>query len=96
METDVFEVRLRGAVRASWWTLLIAAEWLTVWWLLWLLVQGSPGLMDWLKTLWGGVGVEDVRHFVVVFFGVLKMALFLLVLAAVFLTLWLRELRRAG
>ena len=48
---DIFEQRVRAAAVAGWWTFLIAAGFLMLQWVLYLLFMSArPG---WLLSLWG-------------------------------------------
>jgi hypothetical protein len=88
-----FEMRVRTAATAGWWTLLIGAAFLTLQWILFLLVMSARPA--WILSLWGGgLDWENVRN--VWFWGaaVFKLCLWLLALAVVWLTLWARQLRK--
>jgi hypothetical protein len=89
---NTFRARVRAAAVAAWWTLLIAAAFLTLQWLGYLLVmQAKP---PWVLSLWGpGATWDTVAP--VWFHGLFlaKLALWPLAIAALWLTLWARSLR---
>ena len=92
--TDPLERRLAAAVGAAWRTLIIAAVWMTVAWLLWLLIlRWRP---DWLTALWGGGDLDwpAVQTMVLWFFAAFKLLLFAAVMVTIWLALWARRLRR--
>ncbi len=90
---DSFEKKLRAAIVASWWVILIAAGFLTLQWLIYLAVMSSHP--TWLLTLWGpGVDwpfVQNVWFWVMAAF---KFCVWLMILAVIWLTLWARQLRK--
>jgi hypothetical protein len=85
-----------AAARAAWGAVVISILWMGVEYGMWLAVlHGRPA---WLLTLWGGgdVAWSTVQTGGLLFFGAFELALYLLVLAAIWLSLWARRLRRAG
>ena len=90
---DVFEKRVRAAAVAGWWTVLITVAFITLQWFIYLIVMSArpawflatcgPG-MDWAF-------VRIVWFWAIVF---LKFVLWLMTLAAIWLTLWARQLRK--
>jgi len=90
---DAFEVRVRAAAMAGWWTLLIAAIVLTIQWLAYLfLISSRPA---WLLTLWGpGIDWGTVQYLWVLLLAILKLAVWLCALPVLWLTLWARQLRK--
>jgi len=78
---------IRQASIAGWWTVLIGAIWLTVVWLVWLLIlRAKPG---WLISLWGGnIGWDKIQSLMITFMAVLKIILFVGVLGCLWLTFW--------
>jgi hypothetical protein len=90
---DVFEKRVRAAGVAGWWVVLIAVGFLLVQWPLYLLVISAHPA--WLLSLWGP---DMTWSFVqtVWFWGLVAMKALIwpLALAALWLTLWARQLRR--
>jgi len=90
---ETFESRVRAAAVAAWWALLIAIAFFTVQWLAYLLVMSAKP--EWATPFWGpGATWESIRT---VWFGALvflKLTLWLVVLGAVWLTLWAKQLRK--
>ena len=90
---DPFEKKVRAAAVAGWWVVLIAVGFLTLLWLLYLAVMSAHP--PWLLTLWGpGVDwpfVQSVWFWAVAAF---KFCVWLMVFAALWLTLWARQLRK--
>jgi hypothetical protein len=89
---DTFAARIRAAAAATWWTVLVAAVFLAVQWLAYLLIMNvKPG---WAVPLLGPEETWDtirpVWFRIVVY---LKVFVWLLALAALWLTLWARQLR---
>ena len=92
---DSFVQRVRSAAVAAWWTILIGGIWVTVSWLVNLaIISARP---KWLLKLWGGeITWEQINSLMVIMMGVFKLMLFACVLAAIWLTLWGRRLKRAA
>ena len=91
---DSFTKRVGSAAAAGWWTVVVWAIWLTAAWLVWLWVlHARPG---WVLTLWGGgdLGWSRVQSITLTFMAVAKLILMAAVLAALWLTLWARRLKR--
>ena len=93
---DSLAKRVGSAAAAGWWTILIAAIWLTASWLLWLwLLHAQPG---WVLTLWGGgelgLGWQQVQGITLTFMAVAKLILMTVLLVTLWLTLWARRLKR--
>ena len=92
---DSFAARVSAAAAAAWWTILIGAVVMTAWWFGFLcMMKLRPG---WILRLRGaGMTWDQVQSTVIIFFAVLKMILTVTALAALWLTLWGRRLRRAA
>ena len=90
---DSFEKKVRAAGVAAWWVVLIGYVLLIVIWLVYLaLVTTRPA---WLPAIWGQNVSWDLMQTVSLWFmGVFKVFLWLLLLVALWLTLWARQLRR--
>jgi hypothetical protein len=90
---DTFQIRVHAAAVAAWWTLLVASAFFAIQWITYLRVMATQPV--WAASFWGpGETWESVRT--VWFQGLifLKLTLWLLVLAALWLTLWARQLRK--
>jgi hypothetical protein len=92
---DAFEKKVQSAAVAGWWVILIAIGFLTLVWLIYLAVMSTHP--PWLLTMWGpGIDwafVQQVWFWVMAAF---KFCVWLMVLAVLWLTLWARQLRKAG
>ncbi len=89
-----FELRIRAAAHAGWWTLAIAAGIFLVQWVAYLLIV--PAAPSWLLTMWGpGADWEHVQ--VWWFWGLagFKVLLAIWAFLMAWLTLWARELRKS-
>jgi hypothetical protein len=91
--SESFEKKVRAAAVASWWVAVIGYVLLTVVWLVYLaLVTTRPA---WMLAMWGQDVTWDFMQRVSLWFmGVLKLFLWLLLLVALWLTLWARQLRK--
>jgi hypothetical protein len=93
---DPFEKKVRAAAIAGWWVVLIGYALLLVTWVVYLgIMSARPA---WLFTMWGqgDVSWAFVQTVSLWFLGVFKLFLWFLFLAALWLTLWARQLRKAG
>src|SRR5215469_6793821 len=90
---DPFEKKVRAAAVAGWWVILIGYALLTVTWVVYLvLVSARPA---WMLAMWGPNVSWDFMQVVSLWFmGVLKLFIWILVLIALWLTLWARQLRK--
>jgi hypothetical protein len=90
-----FEKKVHAAAGALWWTVLIGYLLLTLVWLVYLLlVSARPA---WLVGLWGqDISWDFMQTMSLWFLGVFKLFLWFLFLAALWLTLWARRLRRTA
>ncbi len=90
---DVFEKRVRAAAVAGWWVVLIAVAFVVVQWIAYLAVMEArpAGLL----LMWGP-NLDWTFVQMVWFWAVasLKFVVWLLVLIALWLTLWARHLRK--
>lgn len=86
--------RVGAAAAAGWWTILIGAIWLTVAWVIWLVILGTRPA--WLLTLWGGGRLTwaTVQTITLAVMGAMKGLLLAGLLVVIWLTLWARSLRR--
>jgi hypothetical protein len=91
--SDNFEIKIRSAAVAGWWTLLIAVGIFLIQWIICLLVV--PAQTAWVLTLWGpGATWHEVRSVWFWFLVGFKVFLLLLAFVLVWLTLWARQLRK--
>ena len=92
---DSFEKKVRAAGVAAWWVVLIGYALLTVVWVVYLiLVTTRPAS---LLSMWGqNVTWEFMQTVSLWFMGAFKLILWLLLLIALWLTLWARQLRKEG
>jgi hypothetical protein len=91
---DSFERKVRAAAIAGWWVVLIAYVLLLVTWIAYLaLMSARP---SWLISMWGqgDVSWSFMQTVSLWFMGAFKMFIWLLILAALWLTLWARQLRK--
>jgi hypothetical protein len=90
---DAFEKKVRAAAVAAWWVVLISYVLLIFIWLAFLaLASARP---EWMRALWGGdISWDSMKMMTLWLVGVFKLFLWSLVLGALWLTLWARQLRR--
>jgi hypothetical protein len=90
---DSFEKKVWAAAVAGWWVILIAAGFVTLQWLIYLAVTSArpPCVL----ALWGPdvswAFVQNVWFWAIV---AIKFFVWLMILAALWLTLWARQLRK--
>jgi hypothetical protein len=92
---DSLEKKVRAAGVACWWVVLIGYVLLVVTWLAYLLIVSARP--DWLLAMWGQGDAVSWAYMQTVslwFMGVFKLLLWFLFLAALWLTLWARQLRK--
>jgi hypothetical protein len=92
---DPFERKVRAAAAAGWWVVLTGYVLLLVTWGAYLAILSARPA--WLLAMWGqgDVSWALVQTVSLWFLGVFKLALWLLILVALWLTLWARQLRKA-
>lgn len=90
---DVLEKRVRAAAVAGWWTVLVAVGFVVIQWIAYLLVMSAHPA--WMLS-WCGPDITWASFQTVWFWtiAILKACVWLLVLVALWLTLWARQLRR--
>jgi hypothetical protein len=95
---DVFQKRVKAAAVAGWWTLLIAAIFLTIQWLAYLRIAyqfRTYGEVRWLETLWGPnfdwAQIQNVWFWMTAIF---KLCVWVMALIVIWLSLWARGLRK--
>jgi hypothetical protein len=93
---DAFTKKVRAAAVAAWWVVLAGYALLIVTWAVYLvIVSARPA---WLLSMWGQgeVSWALVQTVSLWFMGVFKLLLWFLILGALWLTLWARQLRKAA
>jgi hypothetical protein len=90
---DTFEKRVRTAAVALWWVILIAVAFIVLQWIAYLtILKFQPA---WFLAMWGPnldwAFVQMVWFWAI---AVLKFLVWLMVLIALWLTLWARQLRK--
>jgi hypothetical protein len=92
METT-FEHRLRAAVRAGWWTLLVGAVLVTVQWGLYLAITSRRPA--WVLSIWGpDASWQMVERRWLSALITIRVVLFVLAMVVVWGTIWAAALRR--
>jgi hypothetical protein len=90
---DTFQVRVRAATAAAWWTCLIAGGFFLLQWMIYLGVMAAQP--TWVTSFWGpGATWESIRATWLQALVIAKLTLWPLVLGAVWLTLWAKQLRK--
>ncbi|MBL7220352.1 MAG: hypothetical protein ISS69_09580 [Phycisphaerae bacterium] len=93
--TRTFTERVQTSAAAGWYTIIIAAVWMTLAWFAYLGLQHARPA--WLLVLWGGGTTWDQVHWLMlIFMAVFKMILFILVMVTIWLTIWGRKLKKLG
>jgi hypothetical protein len=91
--SDPFEKRVGAAAVAAWWVVLIAIAFIVLQWIIYLAVMHAQPA--WVLSMWGpNLDWAFVQR--VWFWGIaiLKFIVWLMVLIALWLTLWARQLRK--
>ena len=90
---DVFEKKVRAAAVATWWVVLIGYVLpISIWLAFLALASARP---EWIRVMWGGnISWDSMKVMTLWFVGVFRLFLWFLVLGALWLTLWARQLRR--
>ena len=95
METnELVRKNVCAAAAGAWVAAIVGMVWLTLGWGLWrLILHAEPG---WLLTLWGGGALTwaQMQLMCIGFFGLFKLIIFVVILAAICLTIWARRLRK--
>jgi hypothetical protein len=90
---DSFEKKVRAAAVAGWWIILIGYALLTITWVAYLIIVSARP--EWMLAMWGPDVRWDYMQVVSLWFmGVLKLFIWILLLMALWLTLWARQLRK--
>ena len=89
---DVFQKRVKAAAVAGWWTLLVAAIFLTIQWIAYLFIMNARP--DWVREMWGPnldwAFVQTIWFWMTAIF---KLCVWVMALIVIWLTLWARQLR---
>ena len=92
---DAFEKRVRAAAVAGWWTLLVAVGFITLQWIVYLVVMSARP--TWFLAMWGpGIDWGFVQNDWFWAVAVLKFSVWLAAFVVIWLTLWARQLRKAA
>ncbi len=90
---DTFQTRVHAAAVAVWWTFVIAYAFLLFQWILYLGIMAWQPV--WVVSFWGpGATWESIRTTWFQTLVFVKLTLWPLVLAALWLTLWAKQLRK--
>ncbi|HTU27054.1 MAG TPA: hypothetical protein VMF30_16725 [Pirellulales bacterium] len=89
---DLFARRVHAAAVAAWWTWLAAVVFLSAAWLFFIRLIPNPP--DWLVSLWAGFSTDAIQIVTLWVVGIFKMLLWLWAMAALWLTLWARQLEK--
>jgi len=90
---DTFQRRVHAAAVAAWWTVLIAAAFFLLQWIVYLGVMAAQPAF--VLSFWPpGATWDNVRTTWFEVLVLLKVSLWPLLIAALWLTLWARQLRR--
>src|SRR6516225_2709005 len=93
--SDTFEKRIRAASEAGWWTLLVAAGFLLIMWIIYLPVMNAQPA--WLLSLCGrDITWAELQHLWLRAIVALKFCIWLFAFVVTWLTLWSRQLRKQG
>lgn len=90
---DAFEKRVKAAAIALWWVVLIAVAFIVLHWIVYLAVMHARPA--WVLPMWGP-NLDWAFVQMVWFWAIttMKLILWLLVLLALWLTLWAQQLRK--
>jgi hypothetical protein len=90
---DIFQKRVRAAAVAGWWTLLIAAIFLTIQWIAYLFIMNARP--DWVCDMWGPnldwPFVQGVWFWMTAIF---KLFVWMMAIIVIWLSLWARRLKK--
>jgi len=90
---ELFIKKVRTAAVAGWWTILIAAGFLSLIWIFYLLIIFTQPA--WMLCLWGqGTTWDDIQSIWLWTIAVFKVGVWLLTLVVVWLTIWGRLLSK--
>jgi hypothetical protein len=90
---DLFIKKVRTAMVAGWWSILIAASFLFLQWIAYqIIIFTQPA---WMLCMWGqGITWDDIQSIWLWAIGAFKVGVWLLTLVVVWLTIWVRLLAK--
>jgi hypothetical protein len=90
---DVFQKRVRAAAVAGWWTLLVAAIFLTIQWIVFLFImkERPECVHDLLFAQLDWAFVQNVWFWMTAIF---KLCVWVMALIVIWLSLWARQLKK--
>jgi hypothetical protein len=90
---DVFQKKVAAAAVAGWWTLLIAAIFLTIQWLAyWRIMNVRP---EWLRQMWGPyMEWQQIQNIWFWMMAIFKFCVWIMALVVIWLSFWARGLRK--
>jgi hypothetical protein len=90
---DIFQKRVKAAAVAGWWTLLVAAIFLTIQWIAYLVIMKERP--EWVHDLWCAqldwAFVQNVWFWMTAIF---KLFVWMMAMNVIWLSLWARQLRK--
>ncbi|HEY4761600.1 MAG TPA: hypothetical protein VIH42_13545 [Thermoguttaceae bacterium] len=90
---DNFEKRIRAAAVAGWWMLLIAACFLAIQWIAYLIIMGTKP--EWVRSMWGPeLSWSYVQNAWFWMAAIFKLCIWVMAMLVIWLTLWARQLRK--
>jgi len=92
---SVFVRRLGAAARAAWWTLVVGIGVVSFQFMVYEVILHCEVAWEWISWLMG-LDPDVARLIVLGFMLILRIILVALLLACIFLSLWVRRLRRIG
>jgi len=91
---DEFTKRISAAASAAWWTLLVGVGTIWVTWIIYLAMMAARPA--WMLSLFGpDISWSMIQTITLWFVSAFKLCLWLILMAATFLSMWARQLRRA-
>ncbi|HTV48936.1 MAG TPA: hypothetical protein VMG59_10885 [Phycisphaerae bacterium] len=94
---DTFTMRVRAAAAATWWTVLVGVVFVLMIWVVYLALISNSNPPAWFVPLTGighGISWPDLQHVSLWFVCCFKFFVYMLIFAAIWLTLWGRQLKK--
>jgi hypothetical protein len=92
---ETFEKRVQAAATAGWCVVLIAVGVLLLQWIAYLFIMNARP--EWIRTMWGpDIAWSFIQTVWFWIMAIFKLLVGLLALAALWLTLWAKQLRKHG